>query len=223
MLTGLTDRVNKIERNYGWVVTGVSGTSISMTYRKQVELVFDIAGFRPNQQNQSIDLWYIADNREIKPVPKTATHDFFLESIRDQIRALPQSQTPVAKLLSVVQAGWDKAIAVSSQTSNLNVTFPTTVSRTSDSAMSITSSLLLVPLETRVEAVLHLHSRGGVEGLEIGITAEARVIYGEHFNVGKIGEFLVTRIGDALGAETEEWSAVMMELHRRLIARGRKQ
>jgi kinetochore protein Spc7/SPC105 len=194
-----------------------------MTYKQEVELVYDMAAFRPNQQNQSIDLWYIADNREIKPKPKTAVHDFFLESIRDQIRALPQSQTPVAKLLSVVQAGWDKAIAVSSQLSDLNVTFPTTISRTSDSVMSITSSLLLVPLETRVEAVLHLHSRSGGEGLEIGIKAEARVIYGEHFNVGKIGEFLVTRIGNTLGAEMEEWSAVMVELHQRLIARGRKQ
>jgi kinetochore protein Spc7/SPC105 len=197
-----------------------------MTYKQEVELVFDMAAFQPNRKNGSIDLWYIADTRDTNPVPRTAIHDFFLENIRDQIRSIPQSQTPVSKMLSMVQTGWDKARVVSRQTSDVNIAFPTVVARRSDSAIAITSSLLLVPLETRVEAVLNLHSHGGTEGLDIEIAPEAKVIYGEHFNVGKVGEFLATRIGKAValaGAEAEEWGDVMTELHQRLIARGRKQ
>lgn len=194
-----------------------------MTYKREVELVFDIAAFQPHKPNASIDLWYIADGREVKPIPRSPIHDFVLACIRDQIRSVPQSQTPVAKLLSMVQASWDKAALLTLEISKVNIVFPTAVSRISDSAIAITSSLLLVPLETRVETVLKLHNRSGTEDLELDIAAEARVIYGEHFNVGKVGEFLTTRIGNTLGAGTEEWGDVMVELHQRLIARGRKQ
>lgn len=194
-----------------------------MTYKRDVELVFDMAAFQPHSPNGSIDLWYIADTRENNPVPRTPIHDFFLENLRDQIRSIPQSRTPVGKMLSMVQIGWDKARLVCSQTSNVNVAFPTIVSRKSDSAIAITSSLLLVPLETRVEAVLNLHSHGSADGLDIEIAPEAKVIYGEHFNVGKVGEFLATRIGKAVAvAGAEGWGDVMTELHQRLVARGRK-
>jgi kinetochore protein Spc7/SPC105 len=134
-----------------------------MTYKQEVELVFDMAAFQPNRKNGSIDLWYIADTRDTNPVPRTAIHDFFLENIRDQIRSIPQSQTPVSKMLSMVQTGWDKARVVSRQTSDVNIAFPTVVARRSDSAIAITSSLLLVTLETRVESVLNLHSNGCTE------------------------------------------------------------
>lgn len=195
-----------------------------MTYKRDVELVFDISAFHPDGLNANIDLWYIADTREAKPMPRTTIHDFFLENIRDQIRSTAQSQTHADQILSMVQTSWDKARLVWQQTSNLNVTFPTAVSRKSDSAIAITSSLLLVPLETRVEAVLNLRSYGGADGLDIEIEPEAKVIYGEQFNTGKVGEFLATRIGKAVaGAGTEEWGDVMTELHQRLIARGRKQ
>lgn len=218
----MTARVDAIEEKHGWAVTGLSGTTLSMTYKREIELVFDMASFQPHQPNSRIDLWYIADGREVNSVPKTAEKEFFLQSIRDYVRALPQSRTKVSHLLEVVRAAWEKASLVSFQINRLNITFPTTVDKTSDSSIAMTSSLLLAPLETRVEITLNLSGSSGAKGVDVTITPEAKVVYGEHFNVGKIGEFLATRIGNQVGATEEAWSDVVVELHERLIARGRK-
>lgn len=194
-----------------------------MAYKREIELVFDITSFQTHKSNSQIDLWYIADSRESNPLPKTAVKEFWLQCIRDHVRALPQSQTRIADLLQAVREAWDKANTVSSHISRLNVTFPTSVIKTSDSSIAVTASLLLVPLETRVEASLHLQGRSGPNGVEVSLSTEAKVLYGEQFNVGKVGEFLATRIGDTVGATEEQWCDVMVELHGRLIARGRKQ
>ncbi|UNI23449.1 hypothetical protein JDV02_009267 [Purpureocillium takamizusanense] len=221
-VNSLKARVEAIEKKYGWAVTGLSETMLSMTYKREIELVFDIASFQPHQPNSRIDLWYIADGREYNPVPKTPEMEFFLQCIRDGIRALPQNRTKISAMLDAVRSGWDKAQLVAAQIQRVNITFPTTVTKTSDSSIAMTSSLLLKPLETRVEITLNLHGRSDPAGLGVGISAEARVVYGEHFNVDKVGEFLMTRIGDTARFDGEDWSNVVVELQQRLIARGRK-
>ncbi|KAJ3539336.1 hypothetical protein NM208_g5533 [Fusarium decemcellulare] len=219
----LKARVDAIEKEHGWAVTGISGTVLSMAYKREIELVFDITSFQTHRPNSTIDLWYIADSREQNALPKTAEKEFFLQCIRDHVRALPQSRTKVSHLLNMVRMAWDKANVVSSQVGRLNATFPTTVEKTSDSSVAIACSLLLVPLETRVQVRLNLHGQSGPDGLNVAIVPEAKVLYGEHFNVPKVAEFLATRVGKAVGVGEEEWSEVMVELHGRLIARGKKQ
>jgi kinetochore protein Spc7/SPC105 len=214
--------VDAIEDEHGWAVTGISGTNLSMTYKREIELVFDIASFQPHQPNSRIDLWYIADSRDIDPIPKTAEKEFFLQCIRDHVRAFPQSRTKVSQILDTVQKGWDKANLASAQIHRINVAFPTTVSKTSDSSVAVTVSLLLVPLQSRVEVILHLNSCGAQDGVGVSITPGAKVVYGEHFNVAKVGDFLATRIGQKIGSAGSEWSDVMVELQGKLIARGRK-
>ncbi|WZH40402.1 Spindle pole body protein [Fusarium acuminatum] len=222
-VNSLKARVDAIEKQYGWAVTGISGTVLSMAYNREIEIVFDITSFQDHQPNSTIDLWYIADNREQNALPKTTEKEFFLQSIRDHARALPHNRTEVSHLLASVKSAWDRANLVSSQVARLNATFPTTVERTSDSSVAITTSMLLVPLETRLEIKLNLHGQSNGEGLRITITPEAKVLYGEHFNVPKIVDYLTTRIGKAVGSGEEQWSDVVVELHGRLIARGRKQ
>src|ERR1700691_1403675 len=112
-----TARVDAIEKEHGWTITGVSGTTTSMTYRKEIELVFDASSFLSTKsnaagkrpQNSRIDLWYIGANRELNPCPLTREKEFFLQSIRDYIRGLPQAQTPVKDLLAAVSVSWNKA------------------------------------------------------------------------------------------------------------------
>lgn len=195
---------------------------MSLAYKREIEIVFDVTAFRGHRANSTIDIWYIAVNREQNPLPKTAEKEFFLQTIRDHARALPHDSTEVSHFLRSVQTAWDKANFVSSQIERLNATFPTTVRRTSDSSIAITTSLLLVPLESRVEVKLNLYTETNGDGLEMILKPEAKVMYGEHFNVPKVADFLSTRIGKAVGAGEEQWSDVMVELHGRLIARGRK-
>jgi kinetochore protein Spc7/SPC105 len=60
-------------------------------------------------------------------------------------------------------------------------------------------------------------------GVDIEVSTQVRVVYGEHFNVNKVGEFLAGKIGDRIGAKEDDWSSVFVELQQRLIARGKKQ
>ncbi|QLI69881.1 Kinetochore protein spc7 [Metarhizium brunneum] len=219
----LKSHVDALEEEHGWAVTGLSGTSLSMAYKREIEVVFDVASFQPHQKNSRIDLWYIGDNKDGHLQSKTAEKEFFLQCIRDHIRALPQSRTKILDLLSIVRNAWDKARFVTLQLHAVNITFPTSVTKTSDSSVAVTSSLLLTPLRTRVETTLHLQGHSATKGVNVEISTQVKVVYGEHFNVNKVGEFLANKIGDKLGDKGEDWSDVLIELRQRLIARGKKQ
>lgn len=197
-----------------------------MTYQREIELVFDMASFQRGQQNSRIDLWYIAGNRENNPLPSTPEKDFFLQCIRDHIRGLPQSRTKIADLLHMVRAAWDRANSTSHQIRHLNITFPTGISRISDSSIAVKSSLLLAPMETKVEIALEIRGESRPDGIEFLLHPDAKVVYGEHFNIGKIAEFLTTHLGDKTSSQDEvtpSWSDVVVDLHEKLLARGRKQ
>lgn len=223
-ISALKSKVDAIEKQHGWAITGIAGASVSMTYRKEIELVFDMASFKSGQQTSRIDLWYIAANRENKPLPSTTEKEFCLQCIRDHIRSLPRAKTNVSRILSLVSAAWDRTNELANQVYQLNLTFPTAVKRTSDSSISIKSSLLLVPLQTKVEVVLGVQSAVGVDGLKFNVSSQAAVVYGEQFNAGKMVEFLSSRIGDHVKSEkqTGDWCHVISELHSKLLARGRK-
>ncbi|KAF4879030.1 Kinetochore protein spc7 [Colletotrichum siamense] len=225
-ISALKGRVDALEKQHGWAVTGVSGSQISMTYLREIEIVFDIASFQPRKKNARIDLWYIAANRASKPVPSTPEKEFFLECIRDHIRGLPQSRTKIADLLHMVRTAWDKANSTSNHVRRLNITFPTTVARVSDSSIAVKSSLLMAPLETKVEIALEIRGASKPDGVDFSLHPEATVVYGEHFNTPKIAEFLSTHLGEAAFSQEEgapSWSDVVVDLHERLLARGKRQ
>lgn len=198
-----------------------------MAYQREIELVFDLASFQSGQQASRIDLWYIADKREHNVVPITPVKEFFVQCARDQVRGLPQGQTKLSRMLGMVSAAWDQANAVANQVRLLNVTFPTAVAKTSDSSIAIKSTLLLAPLVSKVEVALNLHGRIGADSIDVAIVPQATVVYGEQFKVAKMAEFLSTRVGSRVldkgereGAET--WCDVVVELHERLLARGKR-
>jgi kinetochore protein Spc7/SPC105 len=120
VLTFDAAKVDDFEKQHGWSITGVSKSQISMTYRKEIELVFDASSFKPNGSdaaplqpvNSRIDLWYVAANRELNPMPLTVEKDFFLQNIREYCRCLPQAETTVKELLDAVSASWTRAMGV---------------------------------------------------------------------------------------------------------------
>ena len=211
--------MDAIEKAHGWNITSMSGSELCMTYRKEIELVFDVAALESSELTSQIELHAIDKDDE-----STFSHDktFFVTSIRDHIRALPQGSTSIAQMLRMVSAAWDKAGLVFAEIGKVNVMFPTKVASTSDTNMCISTSIMLPPLQTRVEVDFTLSRLVGEEGVDFGIASQARVVYGETFNVGKLEEYMATRVGNKLGALEEEWVDVLTELRERLIARGRK-
>lgn len=224
-ISGLKAKVEELERRHGWTITGIAGTSISMTYQREIELVFDISAFSPGSppSDSRIDLWYIAANRDHDPLPPSPEKDFFVQCIRDHVRGMTLSQTKIRDMLSVISGAWKMANHVAANVRLVNCTFPTKVARTSDSSIAIQSTLLLIPLETKVEITLALHGRHTQGGLQVSVAPQARVIYGEQFKSDKLTEYLTTRIGTSVVTEgAEPWSDVIVELRERLLGRGRK-
>jgi kinetochore protein Spc7/SPC105 len=225
------EKVDKMEREYGWTITGVSGTTTSMTYRKEIELVFDAASFangtrKKNAANSRVDLWYIAANRASCPVPLTPELDFFLKNIRDHVRGLPQAQTHVRTLLIAVSTAWNKANAVANSIRLLRVSCPTEIMKTSDNSMLVKPMLLIAPLTSKVEITFQVTCHSSIDGINIGISPSAAVVYGERFNEPKMREFLLNRCGNHIeerGQATKvSWGAAVAELEEKLLARGRK-
>jgi kinetochore protein Spc7/SPC105 len=202
-----------------------------MIYRKEIELVFDASSFsngkRPTKQaNSEIDIWYIAAQRKLCPEPCTPELDFFLANIRDHVRGLPQSQTPIKALLSAVSTAWDKATAVANSIRLLRVSYPTEIVKTSDNSILVKPMLLLGPLMTKVEVKFQLTCYSKGDGINVGIASSAAVVYGERFNEPKMGELLLSKCGNYIeekGQATKvSWGAAVAELGDMLLARGRR-
>lgn len=213
------ERVTAIENAHGWTVAGISGSDLSMTYLKEIELIFDTAAFQSAQTTSRIDLHPIGEDNASNPL---RNREFFVNCIRDYVQGVSQSSASVSQMLRMVSAAWDKARLVFAQIQSVNINSPTKV-HLLDSKLCISSSIMLPPLQTRVEVDLALSGVAGEDGLDFGIASQARVVYGETFNVEKIEEYLSARIGSKVGGLDEEWSDVLIELRERLIARGRKQ
>lgn len=221
-------KVEDLEKQHGWTITGIADTTVSMTYQKEVELVFDISSFQGAKPNSRIDLWYIAANRDHNPQPASPEKEFFVQCIRDHVRGLAQAKTKISELLKVVSGAWSKANHVAENVRLLNSTFQTNVVRTSDASIAVQSTLLLIPLQTKVQITLAFHGHSSKEGIEVTVVPQAQVIYGEQFKVEKVVEYLSTRIGSQVvtkeeqQGQVESWSDVVVELHERLLARGKK-
>lgn len=153
-------KVDELERQHGWAITGLAGTTISMTYEREIELVFDISSFcGGDSSNSRIGLQYITANRDRDPLPPSPEKEFFVQCIRDHVRGMVQAQPRIPTMLSVISDAWKKANQVMANVRLLNCTFPTSVTRTSDSSIAIRSTLLLASLETKVEIILALHGQ----------------------------------------------------------------
>jgi kinetochore protein Spc7/SPC105 len=203
-----------------------------MTYRKEIELVFDASSFQSSNSNarqpsnSRIDLWYIAANSELNPLPLTPEKEFFLQSIRDHIRGLPQAQTQVKDLLAAVSKAWNKSNAAGENIRLLRIGCPAQIEKTSDNSILVKSMLLIAPLTTKVEITFHLTSHSGKNGINVEISPSATVVYGERFNEPKMREFLLNRCGDSVDETGQtsnvRWGAAVAELGEKLLARGRK-
>jgi len=236
LITALAN-VDTFEKAHGWTIIAASGTDLTMTYHRTLQLFFDAASFLPNSQPiptaqlktecSPISLTYIADNNEHTHQPLTTEKRFFLQIMRAQLQCMPQNQTKVKDLLNFISKSWQIAEAVAEESRVLNLCQITTPTILSDDVLAIKSVLLLPGLKTKVETSFEVSTQSSVSGIQAAVKPSARVVYGENYNEEKMGEFLATKVGGHVtGKEDEErgsWGLKVRELGQRLIARGKKQ
>jgi len=204
-----------------------------MTYRRDLELSFDVSSFLPNDssrpaintENSPIELSYIADRREYHPQRLTASKNFVLRNLRGQLGRLKQSATKVKDLLTLTSETWNKARMIEEDVRMLNLYCPTeaTISGDSSRSLLVRSTLLLTPRATKVEVVFTAAFREEGSSGAVAVEPKARVIYGEQLDERKMSEFLTGKIaGTVPSGAQDEWAAAVRGLGERLIGKGKK-
>ena len=225
-----TAQVNALEAAHGWTITAATGSALTMTYNRTLQLFFTPSIFLPNDagarsaigENAPISLTYIADAHEHRPQPLTTEKRFFLQIVRAQLQCLQQPQVKVKDLLAFVAESWTAACAIAQEVKVLGICYITEPTITSDEVMAVRSSILLRSMRTKVEVAFEVKVRSGegVSALHVSVKAGARVCYGEALKEKKMGEFLESKMKGVEGSGV--WAEAVRELEERCLARGKK-
>ncbi|TKX18425.1 hypothetical protein C1H76_9214 [Elsinoe australis] len=227
--------VASLEAATNWRISTATGSSLTLNYRNDLQLFFSPTSFgtaptTPSRRksrsprkltNAPISLTYIADS-QAKPSPLTTEKRFFLQMMRAHLQMVDQSATSVKSLLNFVAQGWEIAISASETIRRLKLQHPVDVKILSDEALGVDVSMLLPDVQTKVTLSFEIGASiiDGEKGivLETAVETKGRVVYGEQYKEGKMGEFLGQRTGRVLqGAEK-----AVAELKVRLEKTGRK-
>ena len=231
LLTLPTATVDALEKAHGWTIVSVAGASLTMTYKRTLQLFFTPASFMPTTgpssqpdrlENSSISLTYIADAHEYHPQALTTEKRFFLQIMRAQLQCLRQCQTKIKDLLGLVSGNWEKACAIAEKARILNMSYITEPTIQSDDVMTVRSVLLLRDMRSKLDigfGVTVQNHESTVE-LDIVVRPSAKMVYGESRKEKKIVEFLEQRIRGT--SDAGAWAMAVEELEKKLIAQGRK-
>ena len=240
LLTISVENVDALEKAHGWTIISAASASLTMTYKRTLQLFFTPASFMatatPTIQNQtkhensSISLTYIADTHEYHPQPLTTEKRFFLQIMRAQLQCLPQFQTKIKDLLDLVSTNWENACRIVNETRKLDINYITKSTIKADEIMTVRSMLLLRELKTKIDVAFEVAVQApgttAIE-LEVSVKPSARVVYGEGLKEKKMVEFLEQRVRGGKskleGGEIGIWVDAVKELQQRLVvARGKR-
>ncbi|MCJ1467975.1 hypothetical protein MMC07_006601 [Pseudocyphellaria aurata] len=230
-VAALQDSVDALEKAHGWAIVSTTSTSLTMTYRGTLQLLFTPSSFMQadpctlqsaKPENSPISLTYIADADEYHPQVLTTEKRFFLQIMRAQLQCLPQSRMKIKNLLGLVSDNWEKSCTIAEEVSVLSANFITEPMIQSDEMMTVRSMLLLRDMRTRIEVGFEVtvKSQERTAELDVTIRPSAYVVYGGALKEKKMVEFLEQKIGGK--RERGSWAKSVRELKERLMARGRK-
>ncbi|KAK3060045.1 hypothetical protein LTS18_009464, partial [Coniosporium uncinatum] len=218
----LKAKLDTLERTSNWSILSASPTTLTLTYRSDLQLFFRPSSFQQStttvspssspspagDDNSPLSLTYIGDSSSCSsssssqrsPQPLTTTKRFFLQLLRANLHSLPQASTPIPSLLALVSQGWQTCLAVSAQVQGLTTAYMTEESILSDERVAVACVLLLPTLQTKVRIGFEIGvGVGGGVGVGVGIhtalTTTAEVVYGERYDEPKMGEFLSQYVG----------------------------
>jgi kinetochore protein Spc7/SPC105 len=226
MLTVPTGKVLTLERAHGWSITSASTSTITMTHLNDLELYFQPSAFATGVQtpNASISLAYIGDSATPHPRSLTTSKRFFLQLIRAHLHCIPQSQTRIASLLTLVKNSWATALAVADGVRWLEHNYITEEFILSDERMAISANMLLPTLQTKIKCTFEIGVIVGKESVETSVEPRAELIYGEKYKTDKMSAYLKDFCGSEVKKieEMSVWADAVVDLSAKLKATGRK-
>lgn len=235
LLIALIARVRALQKTHHWSIASASGTSLTMTYKRTLQLYFSPESFMRNKavtmsktsaEESPISLTYIGDAREYKPQPLSTEKRFFLQIMRAHLQCLPQGATKLKDLLQFVSCNWETACLIEEESRILGISHITDATILLDEVMAIKAVVLLRPLKTKVHVAFEVRVQSDEKAVELDVSVRptATVFYGEEFKEKKMAEFLEQKINtrDQTGFGVGIWARAVLELQQRLAARERK-
>jgi kinetochore protein Spc7/SPC105 len=197
-----------------------------MTHSNDLELYFQPSAFMTsgNASNQSICLAYVGDSATPHSRPLTTSKRFFLQLIRASLHCIPQSQTRISDLLTLVKSGWATALAVAEGVQWLEHNYITEEFILSDERMAISANMLIPTLQTKVKVTFDVGISLGSDGVSTDVSTKAELVYGEKYGEEKMGAFLRDFCGNEVRKREDMavWADGMLDLAARLRKTGRK-
>ncbi|EME89594.1 uncharacterized protein MYCFIDRAFT_185843 [Pseudocercospora fijiensis CIRAD86] len=218
----LKESVARLESESGWAITSASSSpsTITMTYRSQIQLFFHPRAFNntnPNNlgqyPNAPISLTYIDNKKQ----PLTTTLRFFLQLLQASLQAIPQHQTKISDLLSLVSSSWDQTTEISESERRLGLETLTTSRITSDEEMQVIADVLLPNVRTKVRARFEIFASVSLAAMQMKVVVEPRVevVYGELYDERNMTKYLKGLVG-------EGWDEAVRGMWGKLVAKGAK-
>lgn len=235
-VNALKAKVDALETQHGWRIASASDSSLTMTYRNNLQLFFTPSAFATTSSiNAPISLTYIGDSetRHRRPVPLPTHSRFFLQFLRAHLQCLSQSRTTPRALLNFVSTGWDKACSLDREVRALGFAARTVARIRSDEIMDVTAVVVLKGVSTKVEVGFAVTAAvvGEDAGMEmvVKVRPRARVVYGEMYKEDRMTEFVRGKVEMVVGARSggrgeggQQWTDAVRDLRRKLVAQGRK-
>jgi len=240
-VNALKAKVDALEAQHGWRITSASDSTLTMTYRNDLQLFFTPSAFANTNctnANAPISLTYIGDSATLRrPIPLPTHSRFFLQFLRAHLQCLPQSQTTPRALLTFVSTGWDKACSLDREVRALSFAARTAARIRSDEVMDVTAVVVLKGVSTKVEVGFEVsvvvvggdESNGVDMEMVVKVRPRTRVVYGEMYKEDRMTEFvrgkveMVVKARAGRGEEQgQQWTDAVRDLRRKLVAQGRK-
>lgn len=220
-LTPIKEKVQSLEKQYHWAVTGVAGARITMTYKGELAVAFDITDSQHGWGDPTVEARRVFTKSDAPTRHQEVARDFFLQRIRGHSH---KNDRKLSSMLSLVAREWETARCMVRNINVADTTYPTKVTRTSNTSIEVVSTLLVTELETKIEVIFAISLNTTRGDTQVTIEPSARVVYGEAFNLGKMKDYLTSRIKQTPGEHDvqETWCNILVSLHRRLLTRGRK-
>lgn len=200
--------------------------SLTLQYRRALQLVISLLSFckngRPNTAksagNGPISLAYVADVDQDDPIPLTTEKRFFLQIMQARLQCLPQNQTEIGAVMTLVSDGWEQACQVAEERRRLGLIYVTESVIRSDEHWAVVAAIFLRATKTKVSVEFNVRVGGEGPTITRGLEIQAKVHYGKPLNEAKMVEFLRSRIDKGKGQV--EWVGALRELDLKLIAKG---
>ncbi|KAI9783011.1 MAG: hypothetical protein M1816_001625 [Peltula sp. TS41687] len=207
------DLADHLEQKHGWTIAGIEGTTMTMTFQRELQLSYDIStltkymqpGKALEHKEPSLNVSYLEDARAKTPASVQTIKDVFVQSMNKQlVHKQPREPAGIAKLLTFVNESWGKAGVLAEEYRLLNLHFPTEVRRSPEDGLTIKSTLLLPSLRTKLQLAFEVSLFGEESPDVVRVSPRVAIVYGEYLDPSKMQEFLARRVGKSLCASVKD-------------------